>query len=99
MKVLVFSLELPCNLHPALPSLILAVTIRELTASHISPASFNAAVAASSNIIPTPSFLSACSLAHGSCRPECRRVNPPSDHTSPPKTTRFPAYVPTTDAL
>ena len=58
-----------------------AITILELTASHNSPAFFQASAAALSRAIPTPSFLTPISSVPGNGRPECKRcIHPQSTH-------------------
>ena len=58
--------EPPGHLCTGLASFSLAVTGRELTASHASPTSFHAAITFSSSAISTPSFLAALSPFLGS---------------------------------
>ena len=59
------SLETPAILCPAQATFNLAVIILEITASHTSHATLHAAVAFSSSVMPTPSFLVAFLLLLG----------------------------------
>ena len=84
IKALAVSIEPPDLFFPAVTIFSLAVMRWELTPSHTSPTSFQAAVTLSSSAILTPSFLVTLSCSLGRGHPECRKVHPSADHTSQP---------------